>query len=170
MLYGYSWYSLGFGYSTYKHCSLDVELLAKIHIRNFAYRPNRSMDDAIALTVHTALSHMEMGNTYVRMLFIDYSSAFNSILPVDPFLKLKSLGLRIGSLTSSILTLSTTPPWIRTQGCVFTPLLYTHNCAATHSSNAILGLITNNGRPKKRVQGLANMVPGQQPLSQGLQD
>src|SRR4029434_5528003 len=42
----------------------------------FAYRTNRSTDDAIALATHTTLSHLEKGNTYVRMLFVDYSSAF----------------------------------------------------------------------------------------------
>ncbi|CDQ76546.1 unnamed protein product [Oncorhynchus mykiss] len=45
----------------------------------FAYRPNRSTDDAIATTLHTALTHLEKRNTYVRMLFFDYSSAFNTI-------------------------------------------------------------------------------------------
>ena len=45
----------------------------------FAYRANRSTDDAIAL--HTALSNLNQRNTYVRMLFIDYSSAFNTIVP-----------------------------------------------------------------------------------------
>jgi hypothetical protein len=33
----------------------------------FAYHPNRSIHDAIAL--HTALSHLDKRNTYVRMLF-----------------------------------------------------------------------------------------------------
>ncbi len=42
---------------------------------------NRSTDDAIAFTLHTALSHLENKNTYVRMLFVDYSSAFNTIVP-----------------------------------------------------------------------------------------
>ena len=31
----------------------------------FAYRPNRSTDDAIAITLHTALSHFDKWNTYV---------------------------------------------------------------------------------------------------------
>ncbi|KAI3375792.1 hypothetical protein L3Q82_003742 [Scortum barcoo] len=35
----------------------------------FAYRPNRSTEDAIALTLHTALSHLDQRDTYVRMLF-----------------------------------------------------------------------------------------------------
>ena len=46
----------------------------------FAYRPNRSTDDAIAITLHTAQSHLYKRNTYVRMLFIDYSEAFNTIV------------------------------------------------------------------------------------------
>ena len=48
----------------------------------FTYRPNRSTDDAISIALHTALSHQDKRNTYVRMLFIDYSSAFNTIVPM----------------------------------------------------------------------------------------
>ncbi|XP_074501445.1 uncharacterized protein LOC141773472 [Sebastes fasciatus] len=47
----------------------------------FAYRPNRGTEDAIAHVLHTALSHLEGRDTYVRMLFVDYSSAFNTIVP-----------------------------------------------------------------------------------------
>ena len=42
---------------------------------------DRSTDYAIAITLHTALSHLDKRNTYVRMLFIDYSSAFSTIVP-----------------------------------------------------------------------------------------
>jgi hypothetical protein len=45
------------------------------------YRPNRSTDDAISIALHIALSHLDKKNTYVRMLFIDYSSAFDTIVP-----------------------------------------------------------------------------------------
>jgi gmma-aminobutyric acid receptor subunit gamma/cGMP-dependent protein kinase 2 len=45
-----------------------------------AYRPNRSTDDAISITLHTALPHLDKRNTYVRMLFIEYSSVFNTIV------------------------------------------------------------------------------------------
>ena len=41
----------------------------------FEYRPNRSTDDVISIALHTALSHLDKRNTYVSMLFIDYSSA-----------------------------------------------------------------------------------------------
>ncbi len=47
-----------------------------------AYRPNRSTDDAISQVLHSYLTHIDnkYGN-YVRLLFIDYSSAFNTIVP-----------------------------------------------------------------------------------------
>ena len=59
----------------------------------FAYHPNRSTDDANSITLHTALSHLDKRNTYVRMLFIDYSSAFNTIVPIKLISKLRTLGL-----------------------------------------------------------------------------
>jgi hypothetical protein len=47
-------------------------LLDTLNPLQFAYCPNR---------LHTALSHLDKRNTYVRMLFIDYSKAFNTIVP-----------------------------------------------------------------------------------------
>ncbi len=58
----------------------------------FADRPNRSTDDANALTLHTALSHLDKRKTYVRILFIDYSSAFNTIVPSQLVTELRDLG------------------------------------------------------------------------------
>lgn len=56
----------------------------------FAYHENRSRDDALAMLSHI---YLDKKNTYVRMLFIDYSSAFNSIVPAKHISKLKDLGL-----------------------------------------------------------------------------
>ena len=60
------------------------EILVKAHITSslsttldpfqFAYRPNRSTDDAIATALHLCLAHLENTNSYVWMLFIDFSS------------------------------------------------------------------------------------------------
>ena len=58
----------------------------------FTYCSNRSTDDAIAIALHIALSHLGKRNIYVRMLFIDYSSAFNNILPSKLIIKLGGPG------------------------------------------------------------------------------
>ncbi len=154
-------------------------LPASLDPLQFAYRSNRSTDDAIAFTLHTALSHLENKNAYVRMLFVDYRSAFNTIVPATLVVKLQTLGLnrslcswildfltgrrqvvRMGNNTSSPLTLNTGAP----QGCVLSPLLYslyTHDCTATHSSNVIvkfaddttvIGLITDNDETAYRAE------------------
>ena len=157
------------------------ERLVMAHINNiiletldpfqFAYRPNRSTDDAISFALHTALSHLNKRITYVRMLFIDYSSAFNTIVPSKFINKLRTLGLNtslcnwildfltghsqvewVSKNTSVTLILNTGAP----QGCVLSPLLYsmfTHDCTARHDFNTIIkfsddttvvGLITDN--------------------------
>jgi gmma-aminobutyric acid receptor subunit gamma/cGMP-dependent protein kinase 2 len=134
-----------------------------------AYRPNRSTDDAIAITLYSVLYHLDKRNTYVRMLFID--SAFNTIVPSKLIIKFEALGLnpalcnwvldfvmgrilvvKVGNNTSTSLTLNTGAP----KGCVLSPLLcslFTHDCVAKHTSNSIIkfaddttviGLITNN--------------------------
>jgi gmma-aminobutyric acid receptor subunit gamma/cGMP-dependent protein kinase 2 len=38
-------------------------------------------DDILSIALQTALSHLDKRNTYVRMLFIDYISTFNTIMP-----------------------------------------------------------------------------------------
>ncbi len=68
-------------------------LPASLDLLQFAYRSSHSTDDAIAFTLHTALSHLENKNTYVRMLFVDYSSAFNTKVPATLVAKLQTLGL-----------------------------------------------------------------------------
>ncbi|KAF7665153.1 hypothetical protein LDENG_00151510, partial [Lucifuga dentata] len=121
----------------------------------FAYRANRSTEDAITLALQSTLSHLDQPGTYVRLLFIDFSSAFNTIIPdilikklldlhlppstcawIKNFLTDRPQSVRLGSHLSSTLTLSTGSP----QGCVLSPLLYTlytHDCVPSHPSNSI---------------------------------
>jgi hypothetical protein len=121
----------------------------------FAYRPNRCTDDAISIARQIALSHLVKRNTYVRILFIDYSSEFNTIVPSKLITKLRTLGLnnslcnwtldfltghpqvvRVGNNTSARLINTEAP-----QGCVLSPFLYslfTHDWTARHDSNTII--------------------------------
>ena len=77
----------------------------------FSYRHNRSTDDAVSIALHTALSHLDKRNTYVRMLFIDYSSAFNTLVPSKLINKLRTLGLNT-SLCYWILDILTGRPQV----------------------------------------------------------
>ena len=114
-----------------------------LDLLQFAYRTNRSTDDAIAIALHTALSHLDKRNTDVRMLFIDYRSAFNTILPSKLITKLRTLGLntslfnwilgfhtahpqvvRVGSDTSATLILNRRAPRVRAQS---PPVLPVHS-------------------------------------------
>lgn len=122
----------------------------------FAYRPNRSVDDAVAIALHHTLEHLESSGAYVRMLFLDYSSAFNTIHPGRLIEKLTDLGLptptcnwildflierpqvvRMGGRVSSELTVSTGSP----QGCCLSPklfTLYTHDLLSSHDNTIII--------------------------------
>ncbi|KAI3353721.1 hypothetical protein L3Q82_004960 [Scortum barcoo] len=67
--------------------------------------------------------------------FTDLPSVYLSF--IKNFLTGRPQAVRMGSTTSSTLTLNTGAP----QGCVLSPLLYslfTHDCVATHSSNTII--------------------------------
>ncbi len=134
----------------------------------FAYCPNRSTDDAISQVLHSSLTHIDSKNgNYVRLLFIDYSSAFNTIVPTKLAVKLSNLCItsslcdwiqdfltgrpqvvKVGQFTSNSITLNVGAP----QGCVLLYTLYTHDCVSSHSSTSIvkfaddtvLSLINNN--------------------------
>ncbi|XP_060763541.1 uncharacterized protein fbrsl1 isoform X7 [Neoarius graeffei] len=137
----------------------------------FAYRANRSTDDAISTALHSALTHLDTKDSYMWMLFLDFSSTFNTIIPQQLIQKLDCLGLntslcnwlldfltgrpqavRVSSNTSSTIIRNTGAP----QECVLSPLLFTlltHDCTPTHNSNlfikfaddtTVVGLINNN--------------------------
>ncbi len=114
----------------------------------FAYRANRSVDDAVNMGLHFTLQHLDRPGTYVRILFVDFSSAFNTIIPdtlqnkltqlsvptsvcqwINSFLTDRQQLVRLGKYTSSTRTTSTGAP----QGCVLSPLLfslYTNDCTS----------------------------------------
>ena len=137
----------------------------------FAYRANRSVDDAVNLSLHHILQHLDTPSTYVRALFVDFSSAFNTILPdrlhtkllqlqvphlicewITDFLTNRKQQVRLGNHLSAPLTTNTGAP----QGCVLSPYLfslYTNDCTSSHPSirlvkfaddTTVLGLIKDN--------------------------
>jgi hypothetical protein len=89
---------------------------ATLESLQFAYRPNRSIDIEIAFSLH-----LHKRNTYVRMLLLDYSSGFNTIVFVTKLMTLNTSlrhwildfltgrpqVVRVGNITSTALTLNT---------------------------------------------------------------
>ncbi len=122
----------------------------------FAYRANRSVDDAVNMGLHFILQHLDRPGTYVRILFVDFSSAFNTIIPdtlqnkltqlsvptsvcqwITSFLTDRQQLVRLGKFSSSSRTISTGAP----QGCVLSPLLfslYTNDCTSKDPSVKLL--------------------------------
>ena len=105
----------------------------------FAYRENLSVDDGVCLALNYIYKHLDKRNTYARVLFIDYNSAFNTIIPSKLYIQLIDIGLCrqlcnwiynflsdreqtviIGNLVSFRLVLYTGAP----QVCVVSALLY----------------------------------------------
>ena len=106
----------------------------------FAYRKSRSVEDAISIALHSVYQHLDKRHSCIRMLFIDYSSAFNTLIPSLLIPKLQGLGLcdsicewifsflisrpqrvKIGNVLSDTLILSTGSP----QGCILSSFLFT---------------------------------------------
>ena len=118
----------------------------------FAYRARRGVEDALISLLHKIYVHLENSKSYVRILFADFSSAFNTIQPhlmlkkllhmevniniikwVEAFLVNRPQCVRVNSTLSDINLLSTGAP----QGCVLSPVLftlYTNDCVSQLST------------------------------------
>lgn len=122
----------------------------------FAYVHGKCVDDAVITLLDTLCSHLERPRSYSRILFIDFSSAFNTIQPHVLLRKLLHLNVNgtiirwihsyltarpqfvryIGTASKCLLTNTGAP-----QGCVLSPLLftiYTNDCKSQYQNCTIL--------------------------------
>ncbi|KAK3538606.1 hypothetical protein QTP86_007674 [Hemibagrus guttatus] len=123
----------------------------------FTYRANRSVDDAVNMALHFILQHLDSPGSYTRILFVDFSSAFNTIMPallrdklfqlnvpdsmcswITDFLTDRWQFVRLGTHVSDFQHISTGSP----QSCVLSPpcifSLYTNGCTSGHQSVKLL--------------------------------
>ena len=135
---------------------LRKEVGPRLDQYQFAYSKNRSTCDAISTLTHLTLKHLEGKEAYARLLFIDFSSAFNTIHPdillyklaqldVNPFiikwyfsfLSERPQRVRFNSVFSEETRCSTGVP----QGTVsssFLFTLYTDNCVSSNPNQYVL--------------------------------
>lgn len=122
----------------------------------FAYKENRSVEDACATLLNNLYVHADKSNTYSRILFVDFSSAFNTIQPhimlekllsmnVNPYIMLwinsyltnRQQFVYADNVSSATIYTSTGAP----QGCVLSPLLftlYTNDCTSTRPESCTI--------------------------------
>ena len=136
----------------------------------FAYRSKRGTEDALLTYQDLILQHISQPKCYARVLMIDFSSAFNTVLPDKLVTTLRSVGtpeslcrfvwdfmteryqhVKLGERRSQSILVNTGSP----QGCVMSAYLfslYTNSCRSTTSNchilkyaddTAIIALITN---------------------------
>ncbi len=102
----------------------------------FAYRANRSVDDAVNMGLHYILQHLDRPDLLSDKL--TQLSVPTSICQwITSFLTDRQQLVRLGKLTSRTLTISTGTP----QGCVLSPLLfslYTNDCTSKDPSVKLL--------------------------------
>ena len=164
----------------FERCVLPlISNCTKPHMDNlqFAYQTERSTEDALTYVIHILCQHLDQGSNYARCLFIDYSSAFNTMQPhvlidkldvynvparlqlfVLDFLTNRKQYVKTSSECSSITCINTGAP----QGCVLSAFLfivYTNSLAINSKQckivkyaddTIVVGLIDNNDETQYR--------------------
>ena len=136
---------------------LRAEIDSKLDPWQFAYKQGRSTDDAFGCITHLVLNkHLEDTKAYARLLFIDFSSAFNTLQPYLLLDKLRQMNVnsfiikwyfsfltnriqhvKVNKAISDPRCISTGAP----QGCVSSPVLftlYTNGCVSKTPNNYIV--------------------------------
>lgn len=98
-------------------CHLKSCLPSSMNLYKFAYHLNRSTEDAVTMALHSALTHLDNSNSYIKMPFVDLFTQFNSHM--------------------STLVLTSGIPQIYVLNHLFY-FLFTHECILVHGSNSTI--------------------------------
>ena len=124
-------------------CKLKLDVQDYLDPFQF-YRQGRGTDDGVNTLVHLILKHLDKPTTYVRLLFIDFSSAFNVIQPHTLNNQLKEMNVNPYIIKGyhSFLTNTGAP-----QDCVSSPIvytLYTNDCTSSSTNNYMIQCSDNS--------------------------
>ena len=103
----------------------------------FAYKAKRSVEDAILVYTNNVYKHLDTPKSYVRTLFVDFSSAFNTIQPHILIPKLLSMNVNVTIISWILKYLTERPQFVSIQ-----------NDNNTYESGEI---ITSTGAPQGTV-------------------
>ena len=133
------------------------QVIPRMDDLQFAYPEGLGVDDAILILLHTLHKHLDNVNlgTKARLLFLDFSSAFNTIQPhllmdklinmnvnaklivwIRSFLSYRLQYVNFNGTLSDVIEINTSAP----QGCVMSAVLfmiYTSDCRSL-SKNVIV--------------------------------
>ncbi|KAJ0002713.1 hypothetical protein NQD34_007862 [Periophthalmus magnuspinnatus] len=134
------------------HLMKTLERLVFGHLRStvssamdplqLAYRPGIRVEDAVIYLLQRSLSHLENPGSTVRILFFDFSSAFNTIQPLLLRDKLETAGVDCDLADWILDYLTNRPQFVRAKNCVSD--LRTCNVGAPQGT--VLTLYTANFR------------------------
>ncbi|TWW54745.1 hypothetical protein D4764_0240700 [Takifugu flavidus] len=161
------------------HLMKTLERLILDHLRplvssfmdplQFAYQPSIGVDDAVIYLLHTSLTHLEKAGSTVRIMFFDFSSAFNTIQPRLLGDKLQVAGVDHHLTTWILDYLTQRPQFVRGTVLALAPFLFTLYTADSYSTSschlqkfsddsAAVGLITDGDDTEYRelIQGFVD--------------
>ena len=84
----------------------------------FAYQEKVGVEDAIVYLMHRAHSYLDKGKGAVRIMFFDFSSAFNTIQPLRLSDKLVQMGVNVHLVSWITDYLTERPQFVRLKDCV----------------------------------------------------
>ena len=130
----------------------------------FAYRSKRNVDDAVLYVLNRMYAHLDKTNTCIRLMFFDFSSAFNTMQCHLLVQKLTGMNVDVRTVLWIFDYLTNRPQFVRLskdivsstvytntgapQGTVLSPFLfslYTADCRNTHESCPIVKFADDTG-------------------------
>ena len=115
----------------------------------FAYRKNRGVDDALLYLLNRLLSHLDKPSTSIRLMFYDFSSAFNTIQPHVLSQKLCNMKLSPPIIMWIFDYLTNRPQAVKLSNMITSQTIFT-NCGCpqgTVLSPFLFSLYTSDFRP-----------------------